>query len=135
MGESNFNEVMSRTLADVLPETEQDFVSIGQQINPRIDRQLGYFGDARFVLFYYEPRGEEVIWKDGRSYGFGTGAWDTFFREIAPLAESHGVRVGDNASAGKDVLLVDRVRRSAYFAQRDRAERLVAEQRASRKAC
>lgn len=128
-------EVTSDRLSGLLPETRHDFVSLGQQVNSRIDRQLGYFGNERFVFFYYEPRGEEVMWKDGRSYGFGTGAWETFLRDIAPLAEAAGASVGNSESAAEDVLLVDRATRSAYFAQRGRAEKLVAGQRASMVHC
>ena len=45
-----------------------------------MDQKLGYHGNDRFVLFYYEPRGEEVIWRDSHSCGFSTGAGAAFHR-------------------------------------------------------
>ena len=82
-----------------------------------IERRLGYFGQDRYVCFHYEPRGEEVIWRDSRSYGFGTGAWIAFLEEIVPLAGRHHVNVGDERSSGSHVLLIDRVRQRAYFGE------------------
>ena len=45
------------------------FIELSERLRS-MDRRLGYYGQERFVFFYYEPRGEEVIWNDGRSYGF-----------------------------------------------------------------
>ena len=87
-----------------------------------LDRSLGYFGDARYVCFRYEPRGEEVVWNDGRSYGFGAGGWQSFLDHVAPAAKTCGV---DRLA---DVLVVDRTDRRAYFATRQTAEAFVARQ-------
>src|SRR2546421_1055558 len=73
-----------------------------------LDQKLGYHGRDRFVLFYYEPRGEEVIWRDTRSSGFATGAGQLFMDELAPVADAHKVDVGGSGSPGTHVLLIDR---------------------------
>ena len=101
------------------------FVPLSERLPAGIDRRLGYCGDAPFVSFYYEPRGEEVVWEDGRTYGFGSGGWCAFLAVIAPLARRYGADLGDGAAAGKDVLLLDRLRGSAYFAPRGSARRFV----------
>jgi hypothetical protein len=93
------------------------------------DRELGYFGQDRFVMFYYEPRGQDVIWVDGRSSGFGTGGWRCFFDQIEPLARRHGVDAGSATSRGRHALVVDRDFGQAYFAERGEAEAFVTERR------
>ena len=90
-----------------------------------MDQKLGYHGQDRFVIFYYEPRGEEVIWRDSRSYGFATGAGQLFIDELEPVAELHNVDVGGGGSPGTHVLLIDRVDRRAYFVERDEAIRFL----------
>ena len=102
-------------------------IKIEARIRQRMDRALGYFGQSRFVFFYFEPRGEEVVWNDGHSYGFATGAWVMFDRKILPLARSYGVNLGEGCGEGH-VLLVDRMTGQASFAPRREAERLVCEQ-------
>lgn len=96
---------------------------------PGVERKLGYFGQARFVLFYYEPRGEEVLWKDSWSYGFGTGAWAYFMDQVVPLARRYGVDLGSSEGSGSEVLIIDRFNGRAYFADRKSAERFLARQR------
>lgn len=87
-----------------------------------IDHRLGYFRHEQFVLFGYCPGGQEVVWKDGHSAGFGTGGWRTFLEEIAPLANRRGCSLGSATSAGTHVLLVDRARGTVYVAEREPAE-------------
>jgi hypothetical protein len=102
-----------------------------QQSLQSIDRRLGYFRHARFVLFYYEPRGAEVIWNDGRSYGFGSGGWMTFLHEVAPLGSGQGLNLGDDDRPGDHVLVLDREHNRAWFADRRSAQRLVDRQHAA----
>jgi hypothetical protein len=108
--------------------------ALPQHLSAGLDRRLGYFGEARFVMFYYEPRGEEVLWNDGRSYGFASGAWCMFTERIIPLAVRHGFNLGPGAAGGTsgggqaaaaatDALVVDRLTGRAYFARRDAALR------------
>jgi hypothetical protein len=99
-----------------------------QWVDPR---RLGYFGQGRFVFFYYEPRGEEVVWNDGRTYGFGCGGWMAFQEDVAPLARSYGADMGDERRPGPHVLVVDRELGHAYFADRATAERFVIAQAAA----
>ena len=86
-----------------------------------MDQKLGYPGRERFVIFYYELRGEEVIWRDRRSYGFATGAWTTFKEELAPVADLYGVEIGSEVSPARHVLLIDRADHRAYFVERTQA--------------
>src|SRR4051812_37286992 len=98
------------------------------------DRELGYFGQDRFVMFYYEPRGQDVIWVDGRSSGFGTGGWQYFLDEIEPLARRLGVDAGSTTSRGRHALIIDRHFGQAYFAERDDAQAFVTGQGVRRRA-
>ena len=90
-----------------------------------LDQKLDYHGRDRFVLFYYEPRGEEVIWRDSYSYGFATGAGQLFIDELEPVADLHKVDVGGDGSPGTHVLLIDRVDRRAYFVEKNEAIRFL----------
>jgi hypothetical protein len=101
------------------------FLKLTGRLQQRIDRTLGYFGQNRFVLFYFEPRGQEVIWNDGRSYGFAAGGWKPFTEKVIPLARAAGAHVGDCDRRGDHVLLVDRLTGHPYFAPKDQAARLV----------
>ena len=120
---------MARTaMAGAVPS---DFVPVHQCLQHSIERKLGYFRQARFVYFYYEPRGGEVVWNDGRSYGFGSGGWMMFLDEIAPLGRKQGVNLGSDDAAGDHVLVIDRELKQSWFALRDAAESLVDEQHAA----
>lgn len=105
-----------------------------QQQSWGCDRELGYFGQERFVMFYYEPRGQDVIWADGRSSGFGTGGWQYFLDEIEPLARRMGLDAGSTTSRGRHALVLDRHFGHAYFADRGEAEAFVNNQGTRRRA-
>ena len=107
------------------------FRSVSGRSLQQMDRQLGYFGSGRYVFFYYEPRGQEVIWNDGRSYGFGFGGWQIFTQDVAPVAEHHGADLGNLDRRGSHVLLLDRTLGQAYFADHAVAEQFLAEQAAA----
>ena len=100
-------------------------VELPDHLPAAMDQHLGYVGQERFVYFYYEPRGEEVIWNDGRSYGFGCGGWRAFCDQIAPLAKRYGVGLGNTGLAHTHVLLIDRERRVAYLSRQAEAEEYV----------
>jgi hypothetical protein len=104
------------------------FLKLTGRLQQRFDRALGYFGQSRFVFFYFEPRGEEVVWNDGQSYGFATGAWCEFGEKVIPLARICGAHVGDADRKGDHVLLIDRITGHSWFAPRDAAQHLVAAQ-------
>ncbi|HEX2973493.1 MAG TPA: hypothetical protein VHP11_14255 [Tepidisphaeraceae bacterium] len=112
------------------PEMPLGFRVLPETLHPWVDRKLGYFGSARFVMFYYEPRGEEVIWRDNHSYGFAAGAWCFFTDKIAPLAETYHVNLGSSDCQGREALIIDRLKRQAYFAERKTAEQFIARQQA-----
>lgn len=106
-----------------------DFVELSECLPSHSDRQLGYFGDSRFVAFRYEPRAEDVMWCDERSFGIATGAWQRFLDEVEPLAELYGFNVGSHGRSAEHVLVFDRVRHTCYFAPRAGAEALLARRR------
>jgi hypothetical protein len=93
-----------------------------------LDRKLGYFRDNRFVLFYYEPRGQEVMWNDGQSYGFACGGWMTFMDQVAPQAERQGMNLGSDTMTARHALVIDRQQGRSWFADRSAAEALVSDQ-------
>lgn len=111
-------------------EMPEDSIEILDPLPPRIDRLLGYFGQERFVAFHYEPRAQDVMWSDGRSFGIATGAWQELHREIRPLAELYDVNPGSDGRDAEHVLLCDRIRRTACFASRKSAREFLEHRRA-----
>src|SRR6185312_10571612 len=87
-----------------------------------LGRRLGYFGNARFVVFSFHPMACEVIWNDGRSSGFGGGGWRTFLSECVPAARRVGAHLGSQDGVGVEVLLLDRTRGKTYAVVRECAE-------------
>jgi hypothetical protein len=106
------------------------FIELSERLRS-MDRRLGYFGQERFVFFYYEPRGEEVIWNDGRSYGFASGGWGAFMHEIARLGKRYGVNLGTEGTSNTHVLVLDRQSQQTYFAEEWEAEGFIRLHRAS----
>jgi hypothetical protein len=106
----------------------EEFLRISDVLEPKLDRALGYRGTDRFVLFYYEPRGQEVMWQDAHSYGFAIGGWQLFLDQIAPLMDRYGVSIGSPLAHGCYALVVDRLFGNAYFAPRKLAKELVLSQ-------
>jgi hypothetical protein len=101
------------------------FVQLNERLPDSLDRRLGYFGQERYVFFYYESRGEEVIWNDGNSYGFACGGWSLFLQDVAPLGKRYGVNLGTNSSANTHVLMLDRELNLSYFAEEWEAESFI----------
>jgi hypothetical protein len=110
-------------------EVPGDFVELFDCLPSQIDRQLGYFGQSRFVCFRYEPRAEDVMWTDEKSFGIATGGWQTFSREVQSLAGLYDVQVGSDKASATDVLVYDRVMLVAYFAPRTSAEAFLSRRR------
>jgi hypothetical protein len=104
------------------------FLKLSDRLQQCSPRQLGYFGQDRFVMFYFEPRGGEVVWTDSRSCGFGTGAWQVFLDEIEPLARRHGMNLGTPETRGQHALIIDRHWGQAYFAEQREGRSFLAEQ-------
>ena len=92
-----------------------------------IEAKLGYFGSEDLVIFGYCPGGGEVVWKDGRSSGFGTGGWAIFLQEIVPLAARRGADLGGMSRVGTHVLLMNRSGGKIYVVRREAAEGFLAE--------
>lgn len=103
------------------PSAPHELLTVIERAVRGMDQKLGYPGQERFVVFYYEARGEEVVWRDTRSYAFATGAWEVFLDEVAPLAKLYGVDLGCNGQSVKHVLLIDRGNVRAYFVPKNDA--------------
>jgi len=119
----------SRFTAGAGTDLPYDFVELNECVPTQLDRQLGYFGEGRFVAFRYEPRAEDVMWRDERSFGIATGAWQVFLDDVQPLADLYGVNVGHNGRQAEHALVFDRVRGVAYFAPRQSAEDFLSHRR------
>ncbi len=117
---------LDTAVAHALP-IPPDFTELIELRSVAIEHKLGYFRDEPFVLFAFSPEGGEVIWKDGRSSGFGTGGWRMFLDRIAPVARRYGADVGDIDRAGTHAVLMDRVRGAVYVATFESAQRFLFE--------
>jgi hypothetical protein len=116
---SRFSDLPPLGASDSMPS---EFVEILDTLPAQIDRQLGYFGRARFVAFRYEPRAEDVMWSDESSFGIATGAWQIFHDDVEPIANLYDVNIGGEKKQAESVLLYDRIRATGYFASRQAAE-------------
>src|ERR1700678_2085391 len=101
-----------------IPTDENPLVPCSGDFDAQLDRKLGYFGQERFVCFFYEPRGEEVVWKDCQSFGFGTGAWFTFMRQVKSSVDQASAEMEADQTTDRHVLVIDRLKQATYFAQR-----------------
>ena len=117
---------INRVIGGSAGEVPADFLELTDCLPLGSDRQWGYFGEGRFVAFRYEPRAEDVMWRDERSFGIATGAWQTFLDQMQPLADLYAVNVGTHNRAATDVLVLDRAKNTAYFASRKSAEAYLA---------
>ncbi|HET6251636.1 MAG TPA: hypothetical protein VFE47_28380 [Tepidisphaeraceae bacterium] len=97
----------------------------------RIDQELGYRGEDRFVLFYYDSARREVRWRDSRSCGAGRMGWPPPFAGIEAHARHWGITLGNVNETGDHVLLVDRVDHQVCFAYREEAQEFLARQSAT----
>jgi hypothetical protein len=114
-------EFISRaSYENVLPT---DVLGLEQSLYQGIEQQLGYRGQERFVLFYYDPRSQRMMWRDSRSCGAGEVS---LFGLLDATAKACGVSVGDQNGLGDHALLVDRVGRRASFSFRERAQEFLA---------
>ena len=105
----------------------REFLEITSSTLSGIDRALGYFGKEPYVVFAYQGRGEEVIWKDGQSCGFAHGAWETMIARLGSVARQRGVDLGGETRDGSHVLFVDRARGRAFFAEHLAVERFLSD--------
>jgi hypothetical protein len=94
-----------------------EFLEITSPKLTGIDRALGYFGNEPYVLFAYEERAGEVMWKDGQSCGISHGACDVLAARVEPLARQRDATLGSDGRAGSHVMLVDRRRGRVYLAE------------------
>jgi len=106
-----------------------EFIKLLEPLSLGMDAKLGYSGDARYVLFYYDPWSDAVAWDDGRSHGFGLNGRREFMETIAPLTERYQVHLGSSITMASHVLLLDRLKHEAFFAEREQAEPFLAEHR------
>jgi hypothetical protein len=99
------------------PEIPHSFERLPMQLPPRLAELLGYCGRARFVAFYWEQVGDELMFDDGQSEG--TAEWFPFKRlvehpRVAPLIFRYDF--GSSDCEAMHWLIVDRHRSQAYAA-------------------
>jgi hypothetical protein len=99
-----------------------DFIELAGLHIPSIIRRLGYLGSDPFVLVGYCPWVFDVIWRDGRAFGFGNDGWRTYLLEIAPRARRCGANIGTTTCLGTHVLFFNRLGKGLYAAPRESAE-------------
>ena len=108
--------------AQLLWPVPDEFIEITGAKLAGIDRSLGYFGTEPYVVFAYEERAGEVMWKDGQSCGISHGAWDVLAARVEPLARARDATLGRDGCPGSHVMLVDRRRGRVYLAEPVMAE-------------
>ena len=113
----------------VKPKLQQDSSKVDHSSwrdQGTFDQGLGYSGQDRFVLFYFEPGSKEVRWRDTRASGSGIVGRPHDIIRIQEHARGCGVSLGDFLERGDHVLLVDRVCQEARFAFREEAQEFLA---------
>jgi hypothetical protein len=86
-------------------------------VPPKIAEIFGYTGQSRFVAFYHEPAGDELMHDDGRTAA--TAEWYAFeqWREHpAVAAHLQDVNLGYSDLPATHWLIIDRARDVAYVA-------------------
>jgi hypothetical protein len=97
------------------------------------ERALGYSGDARYLLVYWEPAGDELMWDDGQRAT--CGEWQSYLLfihhpRIAPAL--HTYTFGGSDAPARDGLVLDRQERVLYAGPIREARRLVQDQHSPR---
>jgi hypothetical protein len=124
-GSSRAPKLPVRLHVDVDATIPDTFVDVSHLVDPGLDRRVGYHRDARYVGLFYEPRGDEVIWNDGASYGFALGGWRFFADDVARLTQQYPCDLGVGATPATHMLVIDRQRHTAYVTSRASAERFL----------
>ena len=98
-------------------------------VPPRLAEAFGYDGAVRYVAFYWEPVGDELMFDDGRRAG--TGEWYAFqqWREH-PTVAAHvqDVNLGYSDLEATHWLIIDREHDLAYVAHVSTAQAFLNEQ-------
>lgn len=103
-----------------------DIRRLEQSLQQGIEQQLGYCGQDRFVLFYFDPRSQCVMWRDSRFCGAGEAQQTALFKLVEATAKACGVSVGSPTGPGDHALLMDRVAHRATFSFREQAQEFLA---------
>lgn len=103
-----------------------DIRRLEQSLQQGIEQQLGYCGQDRFVLFYFDPQTQRVMWRDSRACGAGETEQTALFRLVEATAKACGVSVGSATGPGDHALLMDRVAHRATFSFREQAQEFLA---------
>ncbi|MBA3822454.1 MAG: hypothetical protein H0X24_00960 [Ktedonobacterales bacterium] len=93
------------------------------------ERALGYGRNARYLVLYWDPCGDEVTWDDGEM--LTQGNWQSFLvfvnhAAIAPVLD--GYDLGGSDAPARDGLVLDRQTRHVYAGPLPSARRFVAAQ-------
>src|SRR5262249_18261652 len=88
---------------------EPELIPLEVPVPPEVARTFGYRGDARFVGFYWEPAGDEVVYDDGRLSGTGSSYAFLRYRRhpaVEPLLEEYNL--GHSDLKATHCLILDR---------------------------
>ena len=141
-----------------MTETNKLLTPLTAPVPPRTEGALGYDGDARYVAFYWQPAGDEVMYDDGQVSADGDWwAWIDFVNHPAvyhhllwPCPQCHGVgttnqlenetctvcdgagrlplNLGNSDEEATHWLILDRQERKFYVAPIATARRFLQEQ-------
>lgn len=111
------------------PDRIPDLVPLEVPVPPDAARTFGYRGEARFVAFYWEPSGDEVMFDDGRSSGTSaTYAFLAYRRHPAVVAHLDEYNLGYTDLEADYCLILDQESGRASIATRADARTFLADQ-------
>ena len=83
------------------------------------EKALGYRGENRWVAFYWEPCGDELMWDDGIASADGQWpAWLIFIYHPPIVPILHQYNLGSSDEEARHWLLLDREERVFYIGDR-----------------
>jgi hypothetical protein len=102
----------------------EEFICLNLLVPPKFEAALGYEGDARFVAFYWEPAGDELMYTNGQISANGEYApWILWRRHIATAPTLFGYDFGSSDTPARHWLLLDREDRRFYVGEADQVAR------------
>jgi hypothetical protein len=98
-------------------------------VPPMLEEALGYSGKSRYVAFYWEAAGDELVWEDGRAKLIGANwpAWLIFVRHCRVARHLAPYQLGSSESEAAHKLLLDRQERTLYVGERKQVARFLAQ--------
>ncbi len=102
-------------------------------VPPALAQTFGYPGEARFVGFFWEPGGDEIVYDDGRRSGTGDGyAFLAYRRHPAVAVHLQPYNLGSSDEPAEYYLVLDREGQRASVAPKALARDFLEEQHSPR---